>query len=249
MNQKQWQNYCSQYLVNATTDIDPAHQKFLIYKDSIEAIHINVLKISFPVVLKLLGETFFIRLCRDYIQYKQWQSYTLDHLGDDFDSFIHTSQLTQSISYLSEVAMIEWKVQLLAEKTNHHIDLGLQLQQLFETGEEFMLGLLPHINLIKSTQGGMAVWIAHQQESFESLDISNVETSYWYIENDGLEIKVRLTNKTNLQLTSAINTNHSVVDLCNELGVENIIQELIPLIENKSVFLKTVMYEEIQNVG
>jgi hypothetical protein len=240
MNMLQWQTFCSEYFAGTKKDITQQYKNLSIYKDNIEAVHINALKISFPIVRELLGDRFFIKLARDYIFNTQWRSHSIDDLGCNLDQFILNHKLTQNLSYLSEVASIEWLIQSLAEKQQSNIDLGLQLKELFENGEEFTVGLLPHINVFESSRGGMTIWLEHQKESFDSIDITDIKTSYWLFENNCIDVKVKQIDKDYFSFVKAIVKEKHIGALCDELGNGNVIQDLIPLIQGNHILLTSM---------
>ncbi len=238
MNMLQWQTFCSEYFAGTKTNITQQYKNLSIYRDNIEAVHINALKISFPIVRELLGDRFFIKLARDYILNTQWRSHSIDDLGCNFDQFILNHELTQNITYLSEVVSIEWLIQSLPEKRNNNVDLSLQLKKLFENSEGFTIGLLPHINIFESSRGGMTIWLEHQKESFNSIDITNIKTSYWLLENNGIDVKVKQIDKDSFSFVKAIVKEKNIGVLCDEFGSDNVIQELISLIQENNILLK-----------
>jgi len=195
MNLAQWQNYCDRYFCDENIELPEKHKRLSIYKDSIESIHIKAMEISFPVIRKLLGRTSFIRLVREYLTELHWQTNSLDELGHDFDQFIESHKLSNSLNYLSEVASLEWLIQSLAEKQMLAVDLVHQLQQSLDTDNEFKIGVRDHIGVFYSSKGAVKIWIAHQQQEIDKIDLNGIKPSFWIIENDLSEVKFKPLDK------------------------------------------------------
>ena len=238
MNLAQWQQHCSDYLTGKNVQVTKEHSRLSVYKDSIEAIHIKALEISFPVLKQLLGTRFFIRLVRDYIKYKNWQSNSIDDVGDDLDLFISNYRPVKKMSYLAEVAKIEWLTQSLAEKKVNEIDLTQQLQTLLASGEEFSIGFLPHVEFFCSSEGGIEVWLAHQNEPIDEIDLSNIKTSYWCFDKGTQSIKAEPLESEDINFIGFLQNGDSINTLCQQIGVEEVIGGLLPLIRQERIFFK-----------
>lgn len=240
MNMTQWQHYCSNYIIKDGIHVNAEHRRLSVYKESIESIHIKALEISYPVIMRLLGRRFFLKLTRDYIKYKNWQSTTIDDLGYDFDDFIADYKAVCSMNYLAEVAKIEWLVQSLAEKNINQMDVVQQLQDLLVSGEDFCVSLLPHVAFFSSSLGGIEIWLAHQEDTVADIDLNEIETTYWYCDNGRYKLTINSLDKLDFNFITSLKNRASVNDLCQQNDVEKVIQHLIVMIQREWLFIELI---------
>jgi len=79
-----------------------------IYQHSAIANTINTLSLSYPVIEKLVGQDFFKAMCREYIL-KNWpESGNMDDYGQSFSQFLAEYEQAKQLSYLEDVARLEW---------------------------------------------------------------------------------------------------------------------------------------------
>lgn len=113
--QNQWlnhlrQNHSASSQLAANPALDPAIN---VYRDSIKGFHLNALKLTFPTIIKILGDTYFRQLAAHYYQQQQLKAPNLNQYGQNFSACL-TDLLTQRTElqdypYLPDLATLEWQ--------------------------------------------------------------------------------------------------------------------------------------------
>jgi Putative DNA-binding domain len=85
----------------------PALKRFAIYRNNVVAGLIEALKVSFPVVCRIVGEQFFKAMARVYVLKNPPQSPVLLDYGETFAGFVDGFAPAASLPYLGDVARIE----------------------------------------------------------------------------------------------------------------------------------------------
>ncbi len=79
-----------------------------IYQNSAIANITNSLKLTYPVIEKLVGKNFFSAMCREFI-YTTWpKSGNMDDYGVEFPGFLAEFEHAKHLIYLKDVALLEW---------------------------------------------------------------------------------------------------------------------------------------------
>ncbi len=87
--------------------ISPAG-RMKIYRRNVFSAVTNALRLSYPVVEKLVGKDFFAAAGREFIKTSPPSSGNLDDYGADFGDFLASFPPAQSLPYLPDVARLEW---------------------------------------------------------------------------------------------------------------------------------------------
>ena len=234
MNLEQWQNFCSDHITEDHQDNSTQCKKLSIYKDSIVAIHINALAISFPVINRLLGKVYFNQIATQYILHKNWQSNSIDELGHDFDEFLIRHQLATKMGYLVEVAKIEWLVQSLGEPklTNNSASM---LAEILKQGQDVTVALNDNVNFLALNQGGIEVWLAHQKKSVDTINIKNVSEGCWLFANETEMVTAEEINDELNEFVLLIKNGCSLNSICEQIGVDNAIKLIARLTQKQFI--------------
>lgn len=94
----------------ATLAAEPSTLAARIYRNNYTTRLIASLQQTYPVVEHLVGEAFFHRLARDYIAQEPSYAADLNRYGRRFAEFIRSYPAVHSLSYLPDVATLEWLV-------------------------------------------------------------------------------------------------------------------------------------------
>src|SRR5262249_36703726 len=81
-----------------------------VYRNTFTSVLVNALRLSYPAVNKLVGAEFFEAAARVFIPAHPPASACLDDYGDAFPDFLAGFEPASSLSYLPEVARLEWAV-------------------------------------------------------------------------------------------------------------------------------------------
>lgn len=79
-----------------------------IYRNNVMVSLKDVLKSTFPVVFKLVGERFFLYATEDFIHRHPPRRPCLDEFGAGFGDFLETFPPCRELVYLADVARLEW---------------------------------------------------------------------------------------------------------------------------------------------
>jgi hypothetical protein len=83
-------------------------RRFDVYRNNVHASLIDVLGARFPVIQRLVGESFFRAMARAFIATALPQSPVLIEYGGDFAAFVDGFPPAQSLPYLGDVGRLEW---------------------------------------------------------------------------------------------------------------------------------------------
>jgi putative DNA-binding protein len=81
-----------------------------IYRNTVLVGLTKTLRLSYPVVLKLVGEDFFEAAALEFIRRTPPQVAYLNQYGGGFDTFLRGFPPARGLSYLPDVARLEWAV-------------------------------------------------------------------------------------------------------------------------------------------
>lgn len=84
---------------------------FFLYRNNYRETLVKVLKNTFPVCERLLGDAFFRGMSLFYIKQHPSSSFSLDAFGDKLPNFMRTFKPLDSLSYLPCMAELELKIQ------------------------------------------------------------------------------------------------------------------------------------------
>lgn len=168
--------------VTATRVPDSAGLKsrFDIYRNTRMTGLVAALQQIFPVVLQLVGEQAFNALARIYAQEHPPKSPYLFEYGDQFPALLRDRTELQALSYLCEVAKIEFAV-LRATHAADTTPVREQLAALVETPaqlEQARFGFAPSFALLDMSFASGSIWLAHQQDPAD-LESINPDQSEW----------------------------------------------------------------------
>lgn len=79
-----------------------------IYQNSAIANITHSLSLTYPVIEKLLGEAFFRAMCREFIYITWPKSGNMDDYGAEFSCFLANFEHAKHLTYLKDVARLEW---------------------------------------------------------------------------------------------------------------------------------------------
>jgi hypothetical protein len=85
-----------------------AGERLAIYRNTFTGTLVNALRITYPVVEKLVGAEFFEAAARRFIAQEVPRSGYLNDYGDGFAEFLAGFAPAASLPYLADVARLEW---------------------------------------------------------------------------------------------------------------------------------------------
>jgi hypothetical protein len=134
----------------------------------------NALAISFPVLLRRVGDDYFRQLAFHYRQRFPSRSGDLHWVGGDFAGFLDDHLRGGEYAWLADLARLEWAREQ-ASVRDPLPALGVEVLAGFapEQLEHLVFGLQPSLSLQQSAFPVFSIWRANQQESAPPLEQSN----------------------------------------------------------------------------
>jgi hypothetical protein len=89
-----------------------AEKRYAIYRNNVTVSLVRALESNFPAIRKLLGETYFAGLAREFAQHHPPTTPLLFMYGDAFATYLASQQDLENYPYLSDVAKLEqlWRL-------------------------------------------------------------------------------------------------------------------------------------------
>ena len=93
-------------------------ERLNIYRNNTFITLTDALESTFPVVQKLVGDDFFNYMAGEYIKTSPPIAGPLNEYGDNFSCFIEEFKPASSLSYLSDIARLEWLLNVSYHSAN-----------------------------------------------------------------------------------------------------------------------------------
>ncbi|WP_019026511.1 DNA-binding domain-containing protein [Colwellia piezophila] len=135
-----------------------------IYQHSAIANITSSLSLTYPVVEKLVGKDFFAQVSRQYIFIYWPTTANMDDYGENFPLFVAELEQAKSLTYLKDVAQLEWLFhQCSLAKDSITFDWTLLAKVAPADALQLNFILAPSVALIKSTQPIDKIWQMNQE--------------------------------------------------------------------------------------
>ncbi len=154
--------------------IDPA-ERLGVYRNTFESALVRALRLSYPAVLRLVGEEFFEAAARAFIDEDPPRSACLDDYGAGFADFLARFGPAAPLEYLPSVARLEWAV----NRALHAPDAApLDLARLAQADDPAQVRFSPHpsASLVRSAFPADSIWRAVLDEddaTLAAIDLSS----------------------------------------------------------------------------
>ncbi|MCR6496528.1 DNA-binding domain-containing protein [Thermomonas sp. S9] len=168
--------------IRVRTGADSA-SRFAVYRNNVTVSLIEALAETYPVVRQLVGEAFFAAMAREYARCHPPISPVLAWYGRDFPEFIAGFAPAAVLSYLPDMARLEWAYGCAF----HAADASsLPAQALLERAAQpellarTRLRFAPAVRLIRSAHPVVSLWQAHQVEgeiTLSGVDMARAEAA------------------------------------------------------------------------
>lgn len=139
-----------------------------IYRNNFLSNLSNGLRISFPVVNAILGETCFTQVAQDFAQHIPSCSGDLNDYGADFSNYLRTGSTTQLLPYLADVATLEWAIDSSNRAMDAaYADLSLFANYAVDELMQLKLPIHPACSMLHFKWPAYSIWQAHQHEDWK----------------------------------------------------------------------------------
>jgi hypothetical protein len=145
-----------------------------IYRNNYRGNLHDTLAGAFPVVQQLVGKDFFRVLARQYIERYPSRSGNLHNYGAEMADFVATFEPAQGLTYLPDVAALEWAChRAYFADDAATFDIASLAQIPPEQYPDLILHVHPACHLVRSIYPVAAIWLAHR--SATQSDIPRVD--------------------------------------------------------------------------
>lgn len=192
-----------------------------IYQGSVQGGLVSILRSTYPVCCRLVGNDYFRQLAQGYIKQTAHKEPDITNYGSAFTDYIHAMIPVHQLCYLADVAALEWACHVaLNGQTVPKLDQSALAKVALEQQPNLIFALAECSTLIYSNYPVLRIWEVnqpeHKGENAVSLDEAEVHLLVCR-RNNALSI-IPLTAQTFKMLTyfSKGNSFESVCQKCIE---------------------------------
>lgn len=150
-----------------------SHARLDIYQNNTVLGLINILANAFPVLKKIVGEEFFKTVARHYIKKHPQPSGNRHAFGSDLAGFLTEFKPAASLSYLRDVAALEWAYfQAALSEDASPLDFET-LTAGMSSDPSFVLAVHPSVYIVPQTFNALDIWQQHQKEDVGSVELKS----------------------------------------------------------------------------
>jgi len=186
-----------------------------IYQSSAIANIIRAMKLTYPVIEKLVGEDFFRACCKKYIQLHWPKSANMDDYGEEFASFLADFEPAKQLTYLTDVAQLEWLFHLSSLASDSNPTDWTRLSSV-EADDALQVKLLlaPSVMLISSAFPLDRIWQMNQSNTSmnEDIDLAIEQDTFLVIFRQNLKTEIMSVNASEFSLLSSFSQQQSLVN-------------------------------------
>lgn len=136
--------------------------RLAIYANNAETNFIESLRLSFPAVLRLVGDAYFTQCAREFRTRHPSRSGDLQHIGAAFPEYWAMRHRQDTYRYLGDIAKLEWLYQeALTAADVAPFDLGRLAAISSADYEQLRFSLHPSARLFASEFPALAIWEAN----------------------------------------------------------------------------------------
>jgi hypothetical protein len=199
------------------------------------------MKLTYPVIEKLVGEDFFRACCKKFIHNHWPKSANMDDYGAEFSDFLAHFEHAKHLTYLKDVAQLEWLFHLSSLARDSKVIDWSRLSAIpADNALQVKLLLSPSVKLISSNFPIDKIWQMNQPNVSET-DPSNLtldcdQQTFVVVFRQGLKTEIMTISTGEYALLLSFSKQQSLIraieaatqaDSC--LSVDDIIQKFIGL--------------------
>ncbi len=171
-----------------------------IYQGSSIANIIQAMTLTYPVIEQLVGEDFFQASCKKFISAHWPKSANMDDYGEEFAEFLSGFEPAKPLTYLKDVAQLEWLFHLSSLADDCSTTDWTSLSTLAaDDALQVQLLLAPSVKLITSPFPIDIIWQVNQSNSAVNKEVDLTQT----IDKQTLLIVFRSGLKTQIMSVTA----------------------------------------------
>ena len=139
-----------------------AHARLDLYRNNARGNFRDALASTFPVIERLVGADYFLKVARDLQHAHPSRSGDLLHAGAPFPGFLATLHAHDEFAYLADVARLEWAIQEVLLAPEHApLDLQKMAGVAPSAYDTLRFELHPKLRLFESNYPALRIWEAN----------------------------------------------------------------------------------------
>lgn len=195
----------------------PDRLRFAVYRNNVHVSLVEALVRAFPVVYRIVGDTFFRAMARAYVAVHKPEDAVLIRYGASFSDFIASFTPAGSLAYLADVARLEYAW----SEAYHAADADpIGLQSLAAVASEMLpdtrLIAHPATRLLASSHAIGSIWAAHQQERVPPVQTALAQTVL--VTRPEAEVKASILPAVDAPFITALLAGDTIGDAAEEAG-------------------------------
>lgn len=149
----------------------PAGKRFDVHRNNVVVSLIDAMKTAFPVIHKLLGDSFFKAMSAIYVRTHPPKSPILMFYGEDFSAFLMGFEQVQHLPYLPDMARLE----LARRHSYHSADIPAVAAKLLGdlSPEDLMRAkfiLSPMMRIVASDYPVLSIWQMNMMDNAPKIE-------------------------------------------------------------------------------
>jgi len=140
-------------------------ERFSIYRNNVLSRLSETLREAFPVVRQIVGSQFFDYAAHTFIEGHLPREACLATYGTDFPKFLESFSAVSQLSYLPDVARLEWSISRVVRAAPEAWQPICLLRDLRGDPASVRLRLTPCVQFLRSDFRIDQIWSAHQENS------------------------------------------------------------------------------------
>jgi hypothetical protein len=146
-------------------DPEAVAERLAVYRGNVVGACTGALRNAYPIVTKIVGREFFDGMAQEYLRRHPSASGDLNALGAELAGFVAAFEHTRDLSYLPDVARMEWVAHLAYYASDDPpLDLALLAAVPPEARAGMRLSLAPGTALLESPWPLARIWEVHQDD-------------------------------------------------------------------------------------
>lgn len=229
-------------------------KRLAIYKNNMYFSLIEALCKMYPVVMRLVGENYFKKISRQFVQENPPLNPDISQYGESFPIFIAAHRGCQDLNYLPDVARLEW---LCQRAFNAGDDAVLRPESLAEIDQEKLLNLKFKLHasacILFSEYPVDVIWHENLQVKVDEIKLNCGQMSHLLIYRKDYSVQVVNLKPKIYQLLRCFKEGKTIEHAWAEIKAKNLVideefSEILAYLLGLEVFSQA-FFDRLENDG
>lgn len=185
---------------------------------------LDALRLDFPAVAALLGDTAFHNRITDYLLVHPSTHYSLRYVGQHLPAFLRQTRTADEPAYLADLATFEWA---LIESFDALDAVALQAADLAEVAAEswpeLRLGLSPSLRLVAAHAPLDTIWAAAKAgDSMDRMDSMDADARWYRIWRHDLRVFHRGISAGEFAALRRLQNGATFAEICDQVEADGL---------------------------